>query len=412
MNAEEPLLQPVPEVVWEPVVPAPEVGWGPWRGWKLWVPVALVVVLAAVLVLRSCSASSAKPVAGGRAVPVAVALAKKGDMDVNFTGLGTVTTLNTVTVRSRVDGQLMRLGFQEGKMVRQGDLIAEIDPRPFQVQLMQAEGQMAKDQAALKNARNDLHRFTVLVGQGIISTQQVDAQTAVVDQFDAATKVDRAQIESARLNLTYCRITAPVAGKVGLRGVDPGNLVRAADATGIVVITPVQPINVLFSLPADQIQPLLEAVAKGALLTAEAYDRDLTDKLAVGTLQAMDNQIDSATGTVKLKALFKNENLALFPNQFVNIRLKVNTLKGVVILPTVALQRSPQATFVYTVKPDGTADMRTVEVQYTDGDLTVVKSGVAAGETVVTDGMEKLRPGTKVTLPGAKEGPTPPRAKS
>jgi multidrug efflux system membrane fusion protein len=340
-----------------------------------------------------------------------VAVARKGEMDVRFTGLGTVTTLDTVTVRSRVDGQLMKLGFREGQMVHKGDLLVELDARPFQVQLMQAEGQMAKDQAALKNARADLARFSSLVAQGIVSRQVVDTQTAAVDQFEAATKVDQAAIESAKLNLSYCHITAPVSGKVGMRGVDLGNMVRASDATGIVVINPVQPINVLFTLPADQIQPVVEAVRKGASLEAVAFDRDLSDKLAVGTLESMDNQIDPATGTVRLKALFKNDDQALFPNQFVNIRLKVSTLKDAVIIPTAALQRSPQAIFLYVVKADSSVDMRTVEIQYTDGDLCAVKGGLSAGETVVTDGMEKLRPGAKVTLPGAGGGDGKPKGK-
>jgi multidrug efflux system membrane fusion protein len=361
------------------------------------------ILVAGFLVQRACSAPPAKA-QGPRAVPVAVAQAMTRDLDVRFSGIGTVTTRDTVTVKSRVDGQLMRLGFREGQMVRQGDLIAEIDPRPYRVQLMQAEGQMAKDMAALRTARKDLQRFTTLGAQGILSRQQSEAQASTVEQLEGAVRMDKAQVESARLNLTYCRITAPVAGKVGLRGVDPGNLVKASDATGLVVITPLQPINVSFTLPADQIQPLLDAIHSGRSLQAEAYDRDLKNRLALGTLDAMDNQVDPATGTVRLKALFRNENLALFPNQFVNVYLKVDTLKGAVVIPTAALQRSPQATFVYVVKGDSTVDMRTVAVRHTDGETCAIATGLASGETVVVDGLDKLRPGSKVALPG-KGGP-------
>lgn len=371
---------------------------------KVWVPLSLAAVVALGLVLRSCS-GSAKPVPPVRSVPVAVAVARQGELDVNYTGLGTVVTLDTVVVRSRVDGHIMRLAFQEGQMVHAGQLLAEIDPRPFQVALMQAEGQLAKDEAALKNAGRDLQRFTTLAGQGILSRQQADAQTSLVDQYAAAVKVDQAQVAGARLNLTYSHITSPIAGKVGLRAVDAGNLVRASDATGLVTVTPVQPLNVMFTLPADQLQAVAAAVRSGHALVAEAWDRDLTDKVATGVLQAMDNQIDPATGTIKLKALFKNENLALFPNQFVNIRLKVATLKEAILIPSSALQRGPQGTYLYVVKADGTADLRVVDVQYTEADNTAVRSGIAAGETVVTEGMEKLRPGAKVaTAPADGKG--------
>ena len=396
MNSDETVMQPTS------LVAQPEASRTGLGRWQIWVPAALVGVAVATLVLRSCSGGAVKA-APVRAVPGAVTPVKQGAMDVNFTGLGTVVTLNTVTVKSRVDGQLMRLGFREGQMVREGELLAEIDPRPFQVQLLTAEGQMAKDAAALKNARHDLERFTTLANQGILSKQAAEAQGSSVDQFEAAVKMDRAQVESAKLNLVYSRITAPVAGRVGLRTVDPGNMVHATDATGLAVITPVQPINVVFTIPADQLQKVLAAVKAGRVLTAEAYDRDLSQKLATGTFQAMDNQIDPATGTVKLKALFKNEDLKLFPNQFVNIRMKVDTLKDAVMVPTGSLQRSPNATYLYVVKADGTADMRTVDIEYTDGEVTAVRSGVKAGETVVTEGMEKLRPGAKVTT-GTPDG--------
>ena len=373
---------------------------------RVWVPLGIVVVAVSFFLFRSCLGGT-KPAPPVRTVPVGIATAKKQEMDVNYTGLGTVVTLDTVLVRSRVDGQVMKIGFREGQMVRAGELLAEIDSRPFAVQLLQAQGQLAKDSATLKNAEKDLQRFTALAKQGIISTQQEDTQVSLVDQSAAAVKVDQASVAAARLNLTYSHITSPLAGKAGLRQVDAGNIVHAADTTGIVTITPVQPINVMFTLPADQLQVVMGSVHSGRTLAVEAYDRDLTTKLATGTLQAMDNQIDLTTGTIKLKALVKNQDLALFPNQFVNVRLKVDTLHDAVVIPSASLQRSPQGNYLYVVKADGTADLRNVDVQFTDGDSTAVRSGVAAGETVVTEGMEKLKPGALVSLPGAKPKAAP-----
>lgn len=367
------------------------------QGWRLWALLAAAALIALALFARG--GKKAGPPAGGRPVPVVVAQARRGDMPVTLSGLGTVTALNTVTVKSRVDGQLLRVAFTEGQMVQQGDLLVEIDPRPFQVQLMQAEGQLAKDQAAFQNAQADLNRLQSLVQQGIVSRQQLDAQTTSVAQYQAALKADQAAVESARLNLTYSRITAPISGRVGLRLVDAGNMVRASDASGLAVIAPVQPINVQFAVPADQIQKVMGRIAKGARLPVEAWDRDLKSRIAEGSLAAVDNQVDPATGTVRLKALFDNGDRALFPNQFVNARLRVDTLAGVVIVPTAAVQRSPQGAFVYLVKPDSTVDMRPVEVLATDGDDTALKQGLDGGETVVTDGLEKLRPGSKVALP-------------
>ncbi len=333
-----------------------------------------------------------------RPVPVLVATARTGDMPLTLTGLGTVTALDTVTVRSRVDGQLVRVAFTEGQQVQQGDLLAQIDPRPFQVQLMQAEGQLAKDQAAAKNAQMDLARFHDLARQGILAQQQLDAQTSQVNQYEAALKADQAQVESAKLNLTYSRITAPISGRVGLRLVDPGNMVHASDANGLAVIAPVKPINVVFTIPADSIQRVLAESRRGARLPVEAYDRDLKRRLARGELLAIDNQVDPGTGTVRLKARFSNDDAALFPNQFVNARLLVDTLKGAVLVPTTALQQSPQGAFVYVVKADGTVDMRIVAIQATEGDDTALGSGLKAGEVVVTDGLEKLRPGSRVSV--------------
>jgi multidrug efflux system membrane fusion protein len=331
-------------------------------------------------------------------VPVLAAAAKAKDMGVYVTGLGTVAPLNTVTVKSRVDGQLLRIAFQEGQSVRAGQLLAELDPRPFQVQLMQAEGQKAKDEAVLQNARVDLQRYQVLFAQDSIAKQQLDTQAATVAQIAASLKSDQAQIEGAKLNLSYSRITAPTGGRVGLRQVDVGNIVHAGDPNGIVVITQLQPVNVLFTIPGDHLPQVLPQVHAGRALAVDAYDRDLKQKLATGRLLAVDNQIDPTTGTVRLKATFPNQDESLFPNQFVNARLLVETLRGTVTVPVAALQRSPQATFVYRIKPDHTVESRNVEVQLTEGDEASIRSGLAAGDLVVVDGADKLRPGMKVDV--------------
>jgi membrane fusion protein, multidrug efflux system len=375
---------------------SPDPSSGFFRRWRLRLGIGTVVLVLLLLWAIRASRSSSAPAAAGRSVPVVVTVARKGDMNVNLTGLGTVTPLTTVTVHSRVDGELMRVAFTEGQMVHQGDLLAQIDPRPFQVQLMQAEGQLAKDQAALKNARMDQDRFVSLVQQGILAQQQLDAQTSIVVQAEGAIKSDQSQVESAKLNLVYSRITAPISGRVGLRLVDLGNMVHASDANGLAVISAVQPITVIFTIPADNIQQVLAQNRKTGKLTVEAWDRDMTSRLAVGTLAAIDNQVDVGTGTVRLRALFTNEDMALFPNQFVNAKLLVDTLRGTVIVPSAAVQRSPQATFVYVVKADSTVEFRTVVVQATDGDLSSVKQGLAPGEKVVVDGLDKLRPGSKV----------------
>lgn len=382
------------------------------RRYRAWLVAGGALGLVALLYFwKSPAGTSPGPAAGGtRAVPVVAIQARKGDMAVSLTGLGTVTALNTVTVRSRVDGQLVRVAFTEGQLVRQGDLLAEIDPRPYQVQLMQAEGQMAKNEAAFKNANMDLERFRSLVQQGILPKQQLDAQASLVNQYEAALKSDRAQVESAKLNLTYSRITAPLGGRVGLRLVDAGNMVRASDANGLAVIAPIHPINVVFTIPADSIQAVMAQTLKGTRLPVEAWDRDLKARLALGALAAIDNQVDTTTGTVRLKALFENKDGALFPNQFVNARLQVDTIRGAIIVPTVAVQRSPQGAFVYVVKGDGTVDLRAIQAKSTSGDDTAVIQGLEAGEWVVTDGLDKLRPGSKVSLAGP-ESPNPGKGK-
>jgi len=376
----------------------------PFRRWWPWLLAVSVVVVAASFGLARAIRARSSPArpAGPRAVPVVAATARGGDLGVYQTGLGTVTPLKTVTVRSRVDGELVSVAYREGQSVRAGDLLAQIDPRPFQVQLLQAEGQLAKDEAALKNAKVDLERYKVLIEQDSVPRQQLDTQVATVDQAEAALESDRAQVESARLNLTYSRIVAPISGIVGLRLVDQGNIVHASDANGLLVITQQQPIAVIFTIAADHLEPVIQQTKAGRRLVVEAWDRDLKRKLATGSLLAVDNQIDPTTGTVRIKALFSNDDFSLYPNQFVNARLLVDTVHQAVLVPTAALQRSPQSTYVYVVKADGTVEMRDVEVQLTEGEDSAIRKGVSVGDVVVVDGVDKLQPGTPVTL--AKEG--------
>jgi len=390
-----------------PRVPGKE----PKRRWWLWLLALAVLAFGAYRVHKGMvvpQAANTNPAGGapGRnfgAVPVVAVPAVKGDIGVYFPGLGIVTPIHTVSVRSQIAGYLMQVLYKEGQLVNKGDPLAEIDPRPYQVMLENAEAGLARDQATLDNAKVDLQRYQTLVPLRAVPEQQLATQTSLVKSTEGVVKADQAQIDTAKLDLVYCHITAPITGRVGLRLVDPGNYVTPTDATGLVVITQIEPISVIFPLPEDQLPVVMERERAGARLQVEAYDRANTKKMATGWLDTVDNQIDPTTGTVKLRANFDNRDGALFPNQFVNAKLLVQEKRGVTLIPTAAVQRNSQRTYVFLVKPDSTATIQTITIGTSEGDESEVTSGLKPGDEVVMTGVDRLQEGTKVRLQKTKQ---------
>jgi multidrug efflux system membrane fusion protein len=382
----------------------------PKRRWWLWLLALAVLAFGVYRVHQGMvapQAANTSPAGGpsGRnlAVPVVAVEATKGDIGVYFTGLGAVTPIHTVAVKSQIAGYLMEVLYKEGQLVNKGDPLAEIDPRPYQVMLENAEAGLLRDQANLDNAKVDLQRYQTLVPLHAVPEQQLATQEALVKSTQGVVNTDQAQIDTAKLDLVYCHITAPISGRVGLRLVDPGNYVTPTDATGLVVITQIVPISVIFTLAEDQLPAIVKQMDAGARLRVEAYDREMKTKIAQGWLATFDNQIDPTTGTFKLRANFDNRDGALFPNQFINAKLLVEEKNGVTLIPTAAVQRNSQRTYVFFVQSDSTVTVRTITVGTTEGDDTEVTSGLKPGDEVVMTGVDRLQEGTKVRFQKTKQ---------
>ena len=379
-------------------VSRPKSGTKPWVKWFILPVLVLIAFFAYRYYSNGQKAAELSKKDAKRPATVTAVAAKISSINIYLNALGTVTPRNNVIIRTHLDGQLMRVLFNEGQYVKEGELLAEIDPRPYQVQLAQAQGQLAKDQALLKNAQLDLERYKTLLAQDSAPEQQVATQNSLVNQYLGTIQADQSQIDNAKLQLTYTRITAPISGRVGLRQVDAGNIVHQSDANGILSIAQVKPITVIFSIPQDNLATLLAPLRKGDKLPVIVYGRDQQNKLADGFLSSADNQIDTTTGTVKLKAQFANEDESLFPNQFVNVRVQLGVNKDATVVPNAAVQRGSQGSFVYLVKADQTIAVKPVKIKVTEGELTAVEGDVKAGDLLVTDGADKLREGAKVEL--------------
>ncbi|HEY3599338.1 MAG TPA: MdtA/MuxA family multidrug efflux RND transporter periplasmic adaptor subunit [Paraburkholderia sp.] len=373
--------------------------WHPWRKADEGAGASASVAASGAHAGRSGGGRSGRGAFANQPQPVQVATVTQGDMPIVLNALGTVTPLANVTVRTQLTGTLQTVAFQEGQMVRQGDLLAQVDPRPYEISLANAQGTLARDAALLQTARLDLKRYTTLLAQDSIASQQVDTQASLVKQLEGTVKSDQASIDTFKLDLAYARITAPVAGRVGLRQVDAGNYVTPGDTNGIVVITQLQPISVIFTTSEDNLPPIMKQMHAGTKMSVTAYDRSNTTSLEAGHLETIDNQIDTTTGTVKLRAMFDNTGNMLFPNQFVNARLLVDVIHNATIVPTSAVLNGSIGQFVYVVKPDNTVSVRTIKTGPVDGERTSVTSGLQVGERVVTDGSDRLKDGAKITIP-------------
>jgi multidrug efflux system membrane fusion protein len=378
--------------------------------------ISVLLILLAAGVWWTKQGTAPQPAASGRnaaPMPIVPETVGKGDIGVNLNALGTVTSLATVTVRTQISGYLLKVDFKEGQDVKKGDLLAEIDSRPYEATLAQAKGQLARDEALLKGAQVDLARYQGLAAQNAVPHQTLDTQVALVAQDQGTVEADRGTVKSAEVNLQYCRILSPLDGRVGLRQVDQGNYVTPGDASGLVVITQLQPISVLFTVPEDNLQAISKRLQQGAELPAMAFDRGGANKIADGTLQTFDSQIDPTTGTIKLRAQFPNDTRTLYPNQFVNVRLLLDTHKDVTTISTAGIQRGVPGTFVYLINADNTVSVRPIQLGITDGDHVEVRSGLVPGDRIVIDGADKLREGGKIVIRSetAATAPTAPDAR-